>query len=602
MQQSLWCQASFLLCRRIRWRISEESILCEEKVCPMQQETILLPHFAETVQYHRGVPVALTLRPIITEGSSIPDAMTPALLAGLFRQRGGDLIRRYGGSPNTTGLFQAWEVDGIAHRAWDHPIRLVAITEELISTILEEIRDSNEDDPLMFQRIEWSFFFTPGEFNVVAARQVTRPSWTGQKYALSWKGHDRAGCVAVAFTVRTWKGGELRYGKNVRLMLEEAWELQNKVWGGRFSIPVGEVVKYVSFFPDWRVVVLDPRMLKKRAPFVGIGERWVFADGKKTVYLVWDYEQEHMAVTGSPGEIYHRITKQNGTFCGRCLYVYTQHMEHSHEVDGEDVFIPKKRKIAPCRHCGERKSNDVTEKHVCHSFSCMTCSGVVRKDSGQQHRCILFAKAKKPEKHAFLESGEEADGSKTALVTYDFESMMMVEETSGVNVRLVYDLDEEGRYVTDEVGCVIVTREATRDRHQVNFVVAKWAGGTFIFEGEEALREFILWSISFNFGNNILIAHNSSGYDACLILNEVYSQYLDCNVAPVMKGQKIMQLKLSGNPLGHTKHYPSTIFRDSMLHIPGSLASLAKEQCGDMLRKGYFPHGFNTPENQNYVG
>jgi hypothetical protein len=180
--------------------------------------------------------------------------------------------------------------------------------------------------------------------------------------------------------------------------------------------------------------------------------------------------------------------------------------------------------------------------------------------------------------------------------------MMIVEESSGVNVRIDYELDENGRYITDEVGIVLFSRRQNRDRHQVNLVCAKWGGGEFVFSGPDSLRDFIRWSLSFNFGNNILIAHNSSGYDACLILNEVYSSDFDCTVTPIMKGQKILQLKLGGNPLGHSKSFPPTIFRDSLLHIPGSLASLAEEQCGHLLRKGHFPHGFNTPENQDYVG
>jgi DNA polymerase type B, organellar and viral len=56
------------------------------------------------------------------------------------------------------------------------------------------------------------------------------------------------------------------------------------------------------------------------------------------------------------------------------------------------------------------------------------------------------------------------------------------------------------------------------------------------------------------------------------------------------RGTKIMQLK-AGN----------TIFRDSVLHLPGSLSNLAK--AFDLpLMKGVFPHLFNSVENYDYEG
>jgi hypothetical protein len=44
-----------------------------------------------------------------------------------------------------------------------------------------------------------------------------------------------------------------------------------------------------------------------------------------------------------------------------------------------------------------------------------------------------------------------------------------------------------------------------------------------------------------------------------------------------------------------------TVFIDSLMHLQGSLANLAKA-FGLKLMKGYFPHLFNLEENQNYVG
>lgn len=64
------------------------------------------------------------------------------------------------------------------------------------------------------------------------------------------------------------------------------------------------------------------------------------------------------------------------------------------------------------------------------------------------------------------------------------------------------------------------------------------------------------------------------------------------DLKPLLRGGKFMKLDI-----GKTK------FRDSLLHLPGSLRSLAKDFCSHVhIEKGYFPHLFNTVENYDYVG
>ena len=43
-------------------------------------------------------------------------------------------------------------------------------------------------------------------------------------------------------------------------------------------------------------------------------------------------------------------------------------------------------------------------------------------------------------------------------------------------------------------------------------------------------------------------------------------------------------------------------FIDSINFVGGALATLPKTFGFPELKKGYFPHLFNIPENQNYVG
>ena len=41
---------------------------------------------------------------------------------------------------------------------------------------------------------------------------------------------------------------------------------------------------------------------------------------------------------------------------------------------------------------------------------------------------------------------------------------------------------------------------------------------------------------------------------------------------------------------------------DSINFIPMSLSKMPKTFRLNELKKGYFPHFFNTPDNQNYIG
>jgi hypothetical protein len=99
-----------------------------------------------------------------------------------------------------------------------------------------------------------------------------------------------------------------------------------------------------------------------------------------------------------------------------------------------------------------------------------------------------------------------------------------------------------------------------------------------------------------NDGYNVVIAHNASGYDSRQIFDALL-KYVDRNdIQLIAKGGKIMRMTVN-----------NTIFQDSMLHVVGSLKSLANDYLknhpdGLQLSKGYFPHLFNKAENYSYTG
>ena len=65
---------------------------------------------------------------------------------------------------------------------------------------------------------------------------------------------------------------------------------------------------------------------------------------------------------------------------------------------------------------------------------------------------------------------------------------------------------------------------------------------------------------------------------------------MSCDPSLIMEGASPIQLK-----------WKKVCFKDTYKYVMCSLDVLAK-QFNLPIVKGFFPHGFNTPENQDYVG
>jgi hypothetical protein len=118
------------------------------------------------------------------------------------------------------------------------------------------------------------------------------------------------------------------------------------------------------------------------------------------------------------------------------------------------------------------------------------------------------------------------------------------------------------------------------DKHVVNLICLKncITGEKNIFEGMDCIKEFLTFLLDYNQGRNIAIAHNGSGYDTRLVFETAVQLGLkNTNISPLLlQRSKYMQLTIG-----------KLIFRDSMLHLKGSLSALAKDFCPESLVKGY---------------
>lgn len=113
-----------------------------------------------------------------------------------------------------------------------------------------------------------------------------------------------------------------------------------------------------------------------------------------------------------------------------------------------------------------------------------------------------------------------------------------------------------------------------------------------VFKGPQCVVEFLeyLEELAADDTQKVtVIAHNFQGYDGYFVINEYHGR--NQLIQQLRNGAKILQLK-----------HDSIRFIDSVNFIAGKLSNFTKTFGLTELKKGYFPHLFNRPENQDYVG
>lgn len=229
------------------------------------------------------------------------------------------------------------------------------------------------------------------------------------------------------------------------------------------------------------------------------------------------------------------------------------------------------RKLFYCEYC----KKDVYKNHTCPSGKCVQC----KEDTTDSHRCNIV-------RDKYTQIGDDGypevkfnmgDGKGIDLVCYDIE-------TTGDYNDITDLVDEYGMF--KQLGVEVL--ESRTAELKCCYVYAK-----NVFTGEEYeftnMEDFISL---FCKKKTILLAHNGSGFDSRFVFQSLINNHRDGAKLPevVPRGTKFIQIK-----------YGKAIFRDSMLHLPGSLKANGKA-FNLSITKDYFPHLFNTPSNLHYVG
>ena len=248
-------------------------------------------------------------------------------------------------------------------------------------------------------------------------------------------------------------------------------------------------------------------------------------------------------------------------------------------------YVPGTQPGDYCSHCNTKFYGASCKHHhfqnkQCQSFkTCTNCQGQYMVIKGKRHRCG-YAKCPVCQKYVPInlhkcfiqpvQEEEEEGGScmvalpPPLLIYADIEAMQNAEGVFLPNLLCYSSSEEESINVLQGEDCVLQFLHDLDDLVDV--------------QDNEKQRQVTV------------VFHNLMGFDGIFIINKLYDQQRTVE-NQLTQGAKVLSFK--SGPLR---------FIDSLCFLQMPLAAFASTFNLIELKKGFFPHLFNCPENQQYVG
>lgn len=498
---------------------------------------------------------------------------------------------------NISGYLSGVDAD---NQELGEPIPLASLNEistEMLQRIIDMVQSR---DDLTIESVTWKFVINQMIYYQGASSNPKLPSYASKKtFTKTWKGHD-VNCAAFAI-IHAMHYSE--HWSDERTVLEAKKLQESLKWGDYVSID--QIMQAIPVrFPHYRITVVIPTVLN----YFNTATGSLFDPStKKYIYLVFDGVQKHFGATLHPHQIFTKVTNNKDyRTCYDCNSLFTVRQGH----DCEECTLPevtkRKRKdeLYHCKSC----NTDVFFMHNCLERQCRNCPLKYKKNAPTRHRCIIYeedlekrfstAGCGEPEG---VDSAAQGDGSLPCCFAYDIEARIEIRSSTVSRIsEFALDSDETKFKPFTNSREDLVCKEFYSDYQQANWIGIKniYSGKTYEWTGPECLKNCILFLLEYNRGNNTMWAHNASSYDTRLIIEEFSKLAGRLDIESVERGTKFMILKINKSKTG------ALTFYDSLNHLKGSLASLAEDTCPDSIRKGDFPHLFNTAENwdADYTG
>jgi hypothetical protein len=368
-------------------------------------------------------------------------------------------------------------------------------------------------------------------------------------------------------------------------------------------VSIAELAKFVEVYPQYRLTCLTTVEKNfSRNTFYGklfqepVDQVKNKNQSENILYLVFDYQARHYIPEKFPAALFNRLYNTTGIgFCHYC--VCTTHSQKDHKCDNQ-VTRPKTqfKHLVKCEHCLKDFQKGM---HNCQEYVCKNCKAHIPKNY-PNHRCPIMTHEK--EETGYWDGVSPWQKNKPGLWVYDFESAM---ERVEVPYFVLNDLETDDSDRLVKVGAVkLYKHDNIALKHNVNLIVLRnvLSGETFVYKGYDGtnpIPQMIDQLLNTNRGNHICLAHNGSGYDSRMIYNYIAQDRKELSVTSINNGSKFLELCIKSPRQGNFIK-----FRDTLLHLPSSLRSLAEAFNSTRtnkveILKGHFPHLFC---DVNYTG
>ena len=252
-------------------------------------------------------------------------------------------------------------------------------------------------------------------------------------------------------------------------------------------------------------------------------------------------------------------------------------------------YIPDTQPEMYCHQCNTNFFGPLCKRHhfdtkQCESHkTCKNCQAVYMVIKGKRHRCG-FSKCPVCQKYVYIydhrcyiqpvveeqpKPTEEGGGCMVApppplLVYADIEAFQNEEGVFVPNLLCFSCAEEDTIHSLQGEDCVLNFLHELDDLTEV--------------PGNEKQREVIV------------VFHNLKGFDGMFLIHELYEQQRPVD-KQITVGAKVLSFK-SG----------TIKFIDSLCFLPFPLSAFSVTFNLNELKKGFFPHLFNIPAHQNYIG
>ena len=214
------------------------------------------------------------------------------------------------------------------------------------------------------------------------------------------------------------------------------------------------------------------------------------------------------------------------------------------------------------------------QRHHCYHVDCPSCRQYVHADD---HRCFIQRAPKPQDEKKRKRTRQKGPRAKRGAAAAEPHASSEDEEDLPP-LHVFFDIEAM----------------QPKEKHIANLVVAETEDNDEPkpFPGPTCIRDFLEWldTLTLHDTRQVnVIAHNFQGYDGYFIIHEYYSD------------NRIVQQLRNGCELLEIKH-DRIRFIDSMSFFQMPLSAFPKTFGLTELCKGYFPHKFNHPDHQTYVG